>query len=64
MLARPTDRVVFVKVVTFLRLLRLKMNSQISRQSFNQQEAKPKAIATCTHAFFLFFKQVTVDAIA
>ena len=39
------------KVITWLRLLRLVIGLKESRQYFNQWEAKPKPIASCTRDF-------------
>ena len=39
------------KVITLLRLLRLVIGLKVSRQFFNQWEAKPKPIAPCTRDF-------------
>ena len=48
-----------LKVITWLRLLRLVIRLQISRQFFSQLDAKPKPIAPFTHDFFPRFAQVT-----
>ena len=39
---------IIIKVITWLRLLRLVIGLKDSRQFFNQWEAKPKPIAPCT----------------
>ena len=50
----PSNRAVFKwlsKVITWLQLLRLVIGFKDSRQFFNQWEAKPKPIASCTRDF-------------
>ena len=48
-----------MKAITWMRLLRLLIGLKISRQFFNQWEAKPNPISACKLDFSRAFKQVS-----
>ena len=59
------DRAVFKwmsELITCLRLLRLVIGLQVSRQFFNQWEAKPKPLAPCTRYFSRILSKLYVIA--